>query len=650
MIVFMKTTKALFGILTITLAVSAQLQAQFNYSINADNTVTITGYYGSGGVVTIPTNINGLTVTSVGTNAFASLASLTSVTIPGTVASVGAEAFYECVDLTNVNIGNGVGSIGDEAFVGTTLTSVTIPGSVTRVGTEAFSGCVDLTNVIIGNGVGIIGDEAFMGTTLTSVTIPGSVTSVGAEAFLGCRDLTNVSIGSGVTLGNGVTIIGNSAFLLCFSLTSLTLGNGVTSIGDEAFDVCFGLTNLIIPDSVTNIGGEAFDSCSSLTSLTLGNGLTSISGGVFESCYGLTNLIIPDSVTSIGTGAFFGCRGLTNVTIGNGVTNIESEAFYGCGVVNVTIGNGLTAIDAGAFWACPSLTSVYFTGNAPTYCVAFVDDEDPSGTSDPTVYYLLGTTGWTNPFCGVTTMLWNVVETVITEQPQSVVVNAFNSASFSVTASGSGPLSYQWLFNGISISGAASTSLTIPNVTQTNLGEYSVVVTNVSGLTTSSNAALSMYPFLATPFGGLVTDWGYTNTLSVGAWGTGPLTYQWFDNGAAIIGATNDTFQLSSIQFSNAGLYSVVVSDLLGSVTNIPEQVVVNPAGVSLGLAPTLTIVGVVGYSYIIQSTANLANTSSWATLTNLTLTQPIELWVDTNTDASLPANSYHFYRVLPGQ
>jgi hypothetical protein len=105
-----------------------------------------------------------------------------------------------------------------------------------------------------------------------------------------------------------------------------------------------------------------------------------------------------------------------------------------------------------------------------------------------------------------------------------------------------------------------------------------------------------------------------------------------------------------SIQFTNAGLYSVVVSSPYGSITNAAYQVVVNPAGVSLGFYPGLTISGVAGYSYIIQSSTNLANTNGWVTLTNLTLTQPVQLWVDTNVDASSPFNSQTFYQILPGQ
>jgi hypothetical protein len=84
----------------------------------------------------------------------------------------------------------------------------------------------------------------------------------------------------------------------------------------------------------------------------------------------------------------------------------------------------------------------------------------------------------------------------ITNQPQSVVVHAHDTASFSVAASGTVPLSYQWSLNGTNISGATSSSLTIPNVVQRNLGTYSVVVTNAFGSATSSNATLSMYPFI----------------------------------------------------------------------------------------------------------------------------------------------------------
>jgi len=238
----------------------------------------------------------------------------------------------------------------------------------------------------------------------------------------------------------------------------------------------------------------------------------------------------------------------------------------------------------------------------------------------------------------------------ITNQPQDALVNAYGPASFSVTAIGAPPLYYQWSLNGSNLLNATFSTLSIASVKQSDLGAYAVVVTNLYGSVTSSVAHLFMYPYLASPFTGLDTYWGQTNTLSVGVWGTGPFTYQWYDNGFAVLDATNSTLTLSSIQFTNAGLYSVVVTGAFGSVTNTPEQVVVNPAFVALGLFPGVIITGTVGYNYIIQSTADLADTNSWTTLTNITLTQPIEIWDDNSTDTTQPSNPHKFYRVLSGQ
>jgi hypothetical protein len=192
--------------------------------------------------------------------------------------------------------------------------------------------------------------------------------------------------------------------------------------------------------------------------------------------------------------------------------------------------------------------------------------------------------------------------------------------------------------------------LTITNVNLSNLGTYSVEVTNEPGTATSSNAVLLMYPSITTPFTGATIYWGQGAILSIGAIGSGQLSYQWYLNEVPIDGATNAMLDFTSVQFTNAGLYSVVVSSPYGTITNAAHQVVVKAANVSLGFYPGLTISGVEGYSYIIQSSTNLANTNGWITMTNLTLTQPVQLWIDTTVDASSPFNSRHFYQVLPGQ
>ena len=159
-----------------------------------------------------------------------------------------------------------------------------------------------------------------------------------------------------------------------------------------------------------------------------------------------------------------------------------------------------------------------------------------------------------------------------------------------------------------------------------------------------------MLPSINAPFMGGVDLWGQPTTFTVGAVGTGDLLYQWYFNGLALSGATSNSFSLGAIQFTNAGLYSVVVSSSLGSATNTPYQVVVNPANISLELCPKVVIQGTVGYSYAIQSTTDLANTNSWVVETNLTLSQPLQNWHDDAVDIGKPNNPHKFYRVTAAQ
>ena len=185
------------------------------------------------------------------------------------------------------------------------------------------------------------------------VTLPDGLTSIGNSAFQYCSALTSI------TIGNSVTSIGDDAFYSCESLTSITIPNNVTSIGDEAFKFCYGLTSVTIGNSVTSIGDEAFYRCESLTSVTIGNSVTSIGGYAFYSCKSLTSVTIGNSVTSIGGYAFYSCKDLTSVTIGNSVTSIGSSAFSGCSkMTSITIPNSVTSIGDGAFSGCSGLTSV----------------------------------------------------------------------------------------------------------------------------------------------------------------------------------------------------------------------------------------------------------------------------------------------------
>jgi hypothetical protein len=113
----------------------------------------------------------------------------------------------------------------------------------------------------------------------------------------------------------------------CQSITTVMIEEGVTSIGDAAFLDCSGLTSVTIPNSVTSIGNYAFDYCSSLISVTIPGSVTSIGDFAFEGCNSLTSVTIPNSVTGIGNFAFYNCSRLTSVTVGWATPLSFSELF-----------------------------------------------------------------------------------------------------------------------------------------------------------------------------------------------------------------------------------------------------------------------------------------------------------------------------------
>jgi hypothetical protein len=93
------------------MAATTTVQAQLIFTTNADDTITITGYNGAGGVVHIPSTTNGLPVVGIGMGAFSGQDGVTSVTIPGSVTSIGWDAFLNCTSLANATLSNGVTSM-----------------------------------------------------------------------------------------------------------------------------------------------------------------------------------------------------------------------------------------------------------------------------------------------------------------------------------------------------------------------------------------------------------------------------------------------------------------------------------------------------------------------------------------------------------
>ena len=161
-------------------------------------------------------------------------------------------------------------------------------------------------------------------------------------------------------------------------------------------------------------------------------------------------------------------------------------------------------------------------------------------------------------------------EIIITKQPQSQTVNEGNSATFSVTATGTAPLSYQWKKDGQDISGATDATYTVSSVKSSDAGSYTVTVSNSAGSVTSDIAELTVIvkPVIKTQPKSQTVNEGSSVTFSVTATGTAPLKYQWYKDESAITNATNSTYTISSVKSSDVGSYTVTVSNSAGSVTS----------------------------------------------------------------------------------
>lgn len=351
-----------------SLAIGQQQDEDWSYQIeligrppNTIQQIIITGYNGEGGEATIPSEIGGLPVRTVG---------------------------------------SGRGSID----VLSKLTGITIPDSVTRIDDYAFWKPTNLVNVTIGSSVQSIGYGAFgHGGKISSIVIPDSVTTLGTYGFYKATNLASV------VLGSGLTNIGIAEFSDCPNLGQIVIPPSVKSIGDYAFNYGSGLTNVVIGQGVTNIGKYAFNACSNLPTVTVPGNVTTLGKGAFSDCTSLTNVVLHDGITSIGSEVFAFCDSLMTATIPESVTHISDSLFDTCAnLASVVIGGNVATIGDYAFADCPQLTTILFLGSPPVLSGTTQDlFATNSGTAD--VSHLPGSPGWGGSFAGRSTWVFSPV-------------------------------------------------------------------------------------------------------------------------------------------------------------------------------------------------------------------------------------------------
>ena len=245
----------------ISWGVESNYSVGLKYSLNTDEkgyTVVGIGYCEDTDLV-IPATYRGLPVTAIGSNAFESVRSFKSVSIPASVTTIGEKAFASC-GVTSVTFATNsqLTTVDRYAFFSSSsLQSIALPDGVTTIGVAAFNGC----------------------NNITSISIPDSITTIEDRAL----DFDS----SAFTVYNNAKYLGNSTnpYLVLVkaidtSITTYNIHTDAKLIYAFAFEDCTLLTSVTIPDSVTIIGNSVFYKCDALESLIIGSGVTSIGDGI----------------------------------------------------------------------------------------------------------------------------------------------------------------------------------------------------------------------------------------------------------------------------------------------------------------------------------------------------------------------------------
>ncbi len=348
----------------------------FYYIIKSDDTAEIIGCETTSTELTVPEEIDGHAVSSIGDYGFAKCSTLKSITIPKNIKTIGKYAFNGCTGLINATIPTTVSSVGDYAFNNCTgLKNVTISEGVESIGKGCFYNCTSLAEAVVPDTAKYVGAYAFYNcTSMVNATIGTTTESIGEYTFYNCEKLETVVIGysvksigdyafyncglSKVTIPSSTKYIGKYAFANNKSMTKVTHKKGVVTIDEFAYQNCTSLETVTLPTSLEIISKGVFQNCSLLKTANLPSSLKTLGSYAFDNCSSLPTVTIPTGVTVINDCTFNKCTSLATVTINSNVTSIGFDAFRECAFSAITLPNTVETIKGGAFRGCAKLTKI----------------------------------------------------------------------------------------------------------------------------------------------------------------------------------------------------------------------------------------------------------------------------------------------------
>lgn len=218
-------------------------------------------------------------------------------------------------------------------------------------------------------------------TNITTLIVKEGVTSIGDYAFLGCYKISNISF------PNSLTSIGYSAFDPCSGLTEITLPENLIYLGGYSL-TSGNFSSISIPIGITSIEKYTFANCKKLKSVSLPDTLTSIGEGTFNQCTSLDSFNIPKNVVDIGRYAFWNCTSLKHIEIPSGIPQINEGTFDNCSSLkSISIPSSVVSIGESAFYGCNSLEDVYFSGTQSQWENISVANYQNTALENATIHY-----------------------------------------------------------------------------------------------------------------------------------------------------------------------------------------------------------------------------------------------------------------------